>query len=131
MAVTSTLTIRLSHSDGVSTISNASSSVTFSIPGTVVGDHITNTQAVGTSREALVVGDVLTSERYVFVARNLDATNYVEVETYDGVAYVVCSHLEPGEMCAFVVSASKTIHLKANTAECRVETFVGEIGTPV
>ena len=131
MPVSCTLTIRLSHSDGVSIISNAASSVTFSIPGTVVGDHVTNTQLVGTARENLLVGDVSTSDRYVVVLRNLDATNYVEVETYDGVAYVIDNHLEPGEMCALVVPAGKLIHLKANTAACRVETFVGEIGVPV
>jgi len=39
--------------------------------------HITNVQSIGTSEEALVLGDVVTPG-FIFV-ENLDVTNYVEI----------------------------------------------------
>lgn len=51
------------------------------------GDYIAKTQSVGTSQEALVIGEISTPG-YIFI-RNLDATNYINVRNGSGGADVV------------------------------------------
>lgn len=75
---------------------------------------IANTQVVGTSTEALYLGDV-TAVGYIFL-KNLDASNYVEVGLATPVlpasAFIT---LLPGE-CALVPTRLETIYALANSA---------------
>lgn len=99
---------------------------------TILGRHILNTQTVGTSREAAYVGDVVTTQSYLVRLRNLDATNYVAVETYDATNYTDCGIMYPGEIWGPVrMPLSHVLHLTANTASCQVEVMMAEAGTIV
>lgn len=75
---------------------------------------IANTQVIGTTTEALVIGDV-TAVGYWFL-KNLDASNYIEVGLLTPVtsadAFIT---LLPGE-CALIPSRLETFYAKANSA---------------
>ena len=75
---------------------------------------IANTQVVGTTSEALYLGDV-TAVGYIFL-KNLDASNYVEISLEATVssadAFVT---LLPGE-CALIPTRLEAIYAKANSA---------------
>lgn len=132
MANEISVTAKLTFAYGGTTITNATStdSITLNTSG-LDGSAIQNVQTVGTSREALVVGDVDTASAYFVLLRNKDATNYVTVETYDSTNYVASGIMYAGELYGPVrVPAGKTIHLTANTAACQVETVVCEAGVP-
>lgn len=72
-----------------------------------------NTQTIGTSEEALVVGADIATPGW-FYARNLDPTNYLEI----GLTGAPMAHLKPGEECAFRMSAGITLYAIANTSPC-------------
>jgi len=123
---------------GGSTITSATTTDTWTenatdvTAGDIDGSHILNIQNVGTTREAMVVGDVNTAKSYGVRLRNLDATNYVTIETYDGTNYVESGLMYPGEPHGPIrVPAGKTIYLKANTAACNVECMAAELGAAV
>lgn len=78
-------------------------------------DNIGNVQNIGTTTEALVLGDV-TTIGYLFV-KNLDATNYVEFDLNTPVAGTAFAKLLPGESM-LVPTRQTTIYGKANTAAC-------------
>lgn len=85
---------------------------------TVSGDNpVENTQSVGTSAEALVLGDVGTCG--YFMAKNLDATNYVEIFP-DNAGSAASAKLKAGEVALFRLGTS-TPYAKANTASCRLQ----------
>jgi hypothetical protein len=75
---------------------------------------IANTQVIGTTTEALLIGDV-TAIGYLFI-KNLDASNYVEIGLATPVlpasAFIT---LLPGE-CALVPTRLETIYALANSA---------------
>ncbi len=75
---------------------------------------ISNVQAVGTTTEALVIGDI-TNVGYLFL-KNLDSTNFVQIGLNTPVADAdaFCTLL-PGEF-ALVPTRLETIYAKANTA---------------
>lgn len=77
---------------------------------------ISNTQTVGTSEEALVIGDVGTAG-YIIV-KNLDSTNYVTIRGAS--AAVDCVKLKSGEVALFRL-ASSTPYAIANTAPVDIE----------
>lgn len=79
-------------------------------------DVITGTQEIGTSEEALTVGDV--SSLGLVVIKNLDETNFVEV----GLTASYTIKLLPGQACLFPPAG--TLYAKANTAACDVEYYV-------
>ena len=76
--------------------------------------HFSNVQKVGTTEEALTVGD-FTHRHAVF--QNLDDTNYVEIGGAAGEAYFV--KLKPGERfyCPLIAVAPVA---KADTAEVKL-----------
>jgi len=92
----------------------------------MAGDQmITNVQAVGTSSEALVLGDV-TTLGYLLI-KNLDATNYVEVasDTAFGASDII-SKLLAGDIM-LVKSPVATLYVKANTAACNISVTAVEL----
>lgn len=82
------------------------------------GNPIENVQAVGTSYEAMLFGDVGTPG-WLFI-RNIDDTNYVSLSV-DGVTEF--ARLNPGEpwMSLRLGPGVTTPQLKANTLACKVE----------
>lgn len=91
---------------------------------TMAGEQfISNVQAVGTSNEALVVGDVSTVG-WVF-CKNLDATNYVEVSLDNAQADIIATLL-PGEAALFKPGTT-TLYAKANTAGCNLQVVLIEL----
>lgn len=108
-----------------------------------VKTHMTHEiQNVGTSEEALDVGDVditnATGGEYMVLLFNRDATNYVSVEVKYAAtpSYWVIGIMRPGEPWGPVRlpkldgSSLGGIYLKANTAACDVEIVVVEGGNP-
>jgi hypothetical protein len=133
-----TVSSNLTSTSGGSTITGATTTDSIIINAadveadTIDGSHILNLQTVGTTREALVVGDVTTAKSYWVRLRNVDADNYVEVETYNSTNYVKAGILYPGEMWGPVrVPENITLHLTANTAACIVEVIAAEAGAAV
>jgi hypothetical protein len=75
-------------------------------------------QSVGTSEEALDIGDIATGG--YFIAVNRDATNYVEIRSGTGATDLV--RLNAGEVCMFRMSAdSSAPYAIANTASVDLE----------
>lgn len=133
-----TVSSNMTAAYGGSTITSATTTDTWTenatdvTAGDIDGSHILNIQNVGTSREAMVVGDVNTAKSYAVRLRNLDSDNYVTIETYDGTNYVESGLMYPGEPHGPIrVPAGKTIYLKANTAACNVECMAAELGAAV
>jgi hypothetical protein len=88
------------------------------------GDQfISNVQIIGTSNEALVVGDV-TTVGFVSV-KNLDTTNYLEVFLDNANAQLVAKLL-PGEACLFK-PGTVTLYARANTAACNAQVILIEL----
>lgn len=91
---------------------------------TMAGDQfLSNVQIVGTTSEAVVVGDVSTVG-FVF-CKNLDATNYVEV-SLDNSQVNLVAKLLPGECCLFKPGTG-TLFAKANTATCNLQVVLLEL----
>lgn len=79
----------------------------------MAGDQmINNVQIVGTTAETLVVGDVTTIGYTIL--KNLDATNYVEIDSVAGMTSFP-QKLLPGEFCVLKPQTAN-IYAKANTA---------------
>lgn len=75
-----------------------------------------NTQAIGfAAEEAIVVGADISDPGW-FYARNLDATNYVQV----GSTGVPLAHLKPGEECMFRMVNGITLYAQANVGACNL-----------
>lgn len=83
---------------------------------TVSGDNaMKNVQNVGTSEEALLLGDVVAGGYWLF--KNLDATNYVEIRQGTGIADLV--RLNAGDIALFRFASDATApFVIANTAAC-------------
>lgn len=93
----------------------AANGITPDMAGTPV---IHNTQQIGTSEEAIVMGDVSTPGWAWF--KNLDDTNYVEIRPATGVADLL--RLNPGEECVFRFAADATAPFAiANTGAVYIE----------
>lgn len=79
-------------------------------------------QAIGTSEENLVAGDIATNGMLFLM--NLDATNYVQWGMSDAGTMKSVGKLKGGATaasCALLyVDAGVTVRLKANTAGCNV-----------
>ena len=85
---------------------------------TMTGDDmIANTQLVGTSNEAIVLGDVTIGGFVAF--KNLDSTNYVELFTDSGNAQPFAKLLA-GEPMILKSHPSATYYARANTAAVRL-----------
>src|SRR5689334_4136765 len=78
--------------------------------------YVQNRQAVGTSAEAMLKGDIGTIG-YVLL-HNMDATNYVSISSDSGGADPI-GKLNPGKSWLVYVGAAN-LYLLANTAACDV-----------
>jgi hypothetical protein len=117
---------------GATTTDSITENATDISGGSIDGSHILNLQSVGTSREAVVLGDVSTAKSYLVRLRNNDATNYVELEAYNATNYVKAGILYPGEIWGPArIPENITLHLTANTAACVVEVIAAEAGAAV
>lgn len=79
------------------------------------GIRVSQVQIIGTTYEALSLGDVGT-DGGAFFARNLDATNYVEIGREISAAFQAFVKLKPGEFCFISGLSSRSLYAKANTA---------------
>lgn len=87
-------------------------------------EHVHVIQDVGTSEEAMILGDVA-APNFCFI-RNLDATNYVEV--YTGTGGTAMLKLLAGEAHIFRFGSGVTApYIKANTAACKVEYVIVDL----
>ena len=92
---------------------------------TVAGDHrMSGTIDVGTSMEALVLGDI-TNAGWVLLV-NTDQTNFVEFNS-DADGTNETGKMKPNEFAFFRMGdAHKILNLKADTAACDVQYLVLE-----
>ena len=89
----------------------------FDVSGSAVASGV---QTIGTTAEALDVGDVATLGRLLL--RNLDTTNYVEWGPDSAGTMIGCGKLKPsGDVAEFRLKPGITLKLQANTASCNVQ----------
>lgn len=80
---------------------------------------VSSVQTIGTSEEALALGDVST-EGYAFF-QNLDATNFVTIGSYTGgTTYNPVVKLKAGEFALLRLDSSQTFYAKADTASVKL-----------
>lgn len=118
MANEITITAKLTFTKGGTSVTFPSASYqTFNV--TVSGSRfIQMRQAIGTSEEALDLGDIATGG--YFIARNHDTTNYVEIRSGTGTTDLV--RLNAGEVCMFRISSDSAAPFAiANTAAVDLE----------
>ncbi|WP_254513842.1 hypothetical protein [Anatilimnocola floriformis] len=109
-----TTLVRLNITNGVYTDAfSASPTITQNTLGANSG-----IQTVGTSAEALAVGDVATLGLVCLL--NTDATNFVQFGPDDSGTMKVVGRLKPGEAAQFRLEPGITLKLKADTASCKV-----------
>lgn len=77
--------------------------------------RVQGVQDIGTTEEAIILGDVA-ADGGAFYARNLDATNYVEIGLTG--SYVI--KLKPGEFCFLSGVSDKDLFARANTAAVKL-----------
>lgn len=91
----------------------ATASGTYSGTITMAGNNlISNVQEIGTSNEAIQLGDVTATGMCVML-KNLDATNYVEIFSDSGNTNLI-SKLAAGMPC--ILWPNAVIYARANTA---------------
>jgi hypothetical protein len=87
--------------------------------------NIANTQVIGTSTEALVIGDV-TAVGYLFL-KNLDASNRIDISLATPVvANAAFCTLLPGE-CALIPTRLETIYALADSAPANLLVVAGSL----
>lgn len=80
-----------------------------------------NVQSVGTSEEALVLGEIVPGG--MFVAKNLDATNPIAIKAASGATPLVT--LPAGTACAFQLHSSASApFVQATTGACLLEYII-------
>lgn len=140
MANEISLTAKISATKSSVTVTNSTSTKTQTMAAAAAHMHHT-IQAVGTSREAVALGDVdnsnATGDEYWVLLFNRDATNFVIVEALVGSAtYYQVGLMRPGE-CWGPVRMQKldgdgygALYMDADTAACNVEVVAVEAGDP-
>jgi hypothetical protein len=114
MANEITVSLRLQNANGALDSYN-SGTRTFSVTqNTAAPNRVGGTQAIGTTEEAITVGD-LTTEGYALFW-NRDATNYVTIGVKPAATYYPCARLKAGETCLLRLEPSVTFYAKADTA---------------
>ena len=90
-----------------------------------VTDSLTITEpSVGLSRQTITVADnqEIVDEAiagvFYFYAKNLDATNFIILQTTASVQY---ARLSPGEFCFFPINDGNGLEARADTASCIIE----------
>jgi hypothetical protein len=110
-----TLSIKATLANGIEFPDLASRQISIDVSG----DRFTlQRQEIGTSEEALNLGDIATGG--YFIAVNRDTTNYVELRSGTGAVDFI--RLNAGEVCCFRISADATApYAIANTAAVELE----------
>ena len=85
-------------------------------------DYTMKTQLIGTTREALVIGEIGTA--YYLWIRNHDTTNYVEI--FPDATNPALVKLLAGDVALFPLATS-TPNAQANTAAVEVDYFMVEL----
>jgi len=114
MADEATIRVSLSFAKGSTVVSLSLGPTKFDVAGS---NALHNRQKIGTSEEAVLVGDVAAGG--YFVAVNRDATNFVELRAGSGLADL--ARLEPGDVCLFRLTDDATLYAISDTAECELE----------
>ena len=90
-----------------------------------VSDSLTTTEPTqGLSRQTITTSDnqeivdEAVSGIFYFYAKNLDATNFIIIQTTASVQY---ARLSPGEFCFFPVNDGAGVEARADTASCILE----------
>lgn len=83
--------------------------------------YVKLSQTVGTSEEALLLGDIATGGYCLII--NRDATNYVSVRSGTGAANLI--KIKAGEVALFRVEAAAP-YVIANTGSCVIEVLLIE-----
>lgn len=84
---------------------------------------IINVQTIGTSAEAVELGDIATPGWARF--HNLDPTNFVQVGVDDGGGFVPFMKVLPGEIQGPVrIDPTHTLQAKADTGSCKLKTEI-------
>lgn len=112
MANEITVSANLAFSKNGTRVSFGKTGLQFDVSG---DDYLHQTQVIGTSEEALALGDVTPGMILIF---NTDTTNYVSVRSGTGAANLI--KIPAGEFCLFRLEASAP-YLIANTASVRIE----------
>lgn len=93
----------------------AAQEISVTVSGT---KFVHNRQSIGTSEEAIALGEVSTGG--YFIGINRDATNYLEIRSGTGGTDLV--RLNAGEVCCFRMSGDSSAPFAiANTAACELE----------
>jgi hypothetical protein len=85
---------------------------------------IRNVQAIGTSHEAIVVGDVATAGYAYFT--NIDATNYVEIGVEVAATFYPLVRIDAGKTAGPFKLSTLTIFGRANTAAVNLDLTILE-----
>lgn len=116
MANEITVTASLQFAKGnITALTRSYNGVSVTVTGTA---YVQNVQTVGTSEEALLIGDV--TPGYVLM-KNLDSTNFVSVRHATGGSN--CVKLKPGEVSLFRF-ASAAPFVIADTAPVQLEYYL-------
>ena len=109
-------------------ISKGSLSVQFPLVSqtrTMTGNRvIRNVQAVGTTHEALVVGDLVSAGTAYFT--NLDATNFVQIGVEVAATFYPVIKIEAGKTEGPFRIATLSLFAKADTAAVNLDSFITE-----
>ena len=107
------------------TLTSAAGDITSDALAVSVSDALTvTTPSVGLSRTTITTADnqelvdEATSGVFYFYAKNLDATNFVILQTTASVQY---ARLSPGEWCFFPINDGAGLEARADTASCVLE----------
>lgn len=82
-------------------------------------------QNVGTTHEALALGDVATAGPFILV--NHDATNYFELGHDDTGSFVPHQKCEAGAFLMCNPAAGVTYYVRANTAAVKIQPFIPDV----
>lgn len=118
MADELTISASLAFLKGSFTVDLSVSGLQFTVSGT---KFVHNIQAIGTSEEAIQLGDVGTPGFALFI--NRDATNFVEIRPGTGDADMI--KLKPGEPAMFRFTSAAPYAI-ADTGACNVEYVIIE-----
>lgn len=113
MANEGTFSFSAEFSKGGETASFVHAGLQVTVSGT---EYVRMNQLIGTSAEALDIGDI-TTPGYIMI-RNRDTTNFVEIR--DGAAGADVVKLKAGETALFRLTTTTPFAI-ADTAACRVE----------
>lgn len=117
MAGEITITTRLSYTNGPRSISWSPASASVDQSGT---DFTWKTQAIGTSPEAIALGEVASGAGAVMMIQNLDATNFVTVG-YDDSGLKGFVKLMPGDPPFIFRCSQAAPYAQADTDTCQIQ----------